>query len=142
MPFLTKMLALTRYLVLSRQIKEIRRLIAELPQSARRPLGQLVTVELQLAAQHPQPHLYGSEQVERYQPWGNGPDLALERARSELAQLRLRGIACWIAIVFYETQHAEHSGLASVHREVLGFMGELKGTFAQAAAERRALAAA
>jgi hypothetical protein len=54
----------------------------------------------------------------------------------------LRGIATWIAVVFYETENSNHTGLQSIHREVLGFMGELRGTFARAAAQRAAEAAA
>lgn len=142
MPFLTKMLALTRFLMLSRQVKEIRRLIDELPRTARSPLGALVNQELQNAAQLPQPHLYGSQRVDRYAPWGDAAELALSRARSDLAQLRLRGIATWIAVVFYETENSNHARLQSIHREVLGFMGELRGTFARAAAQRAAEAAA
>lgn len=142
MQFLTKMLALTRYLILSRQVKEVNRLIGELPVTAKRALGMLVAAEIQKAAQHPHPHLYGSEHVDRYQPWGDATEVALVRARSDNAQLRLRGIATWIAVVFHETQNASHSGLQSVHRDVLGFMGELKGTYAQAAVDRERQAAA
>lgn len=141
MQFLTKMLALTRYVMLARQAKEVRKLIDELPVSAKRALGMLVAAEIQKAAQHPQPHLYGSEHVDRYQPWGDASDVALSRARSDNAQLRLRGIATWIAVVFHETENATHGGLQSVHRDVLGFMGELKGTYAQAAADKARAAA-
>jgi hypothetical protein len=142
MQFLTKMLALTRFLLLSRQVKEVRKLINELPVSAKRALGMLVSAEIQKASQHPQPHLYGSEHVDRYQPWGDATEVALSRARSDNAQLRLRGIATWIAVVYHETENSAHSGLQQIHREVLGFMGELKGTFAQAAADRAAERAA
>jgi len=141
MQFLTKMLALTRFLMLSRQVKEVNRLIGELPPQAKRALGMLVSAEIQKASQHPQPHLYGSEHVDRYQPWGDAAEVALSRARSDNAQLRLRGIATWIAVVFHETQNANHGGLQSVHREVLGFMGTLKGTYAQAAADKAIQAA-
>jgi hypothetical protein len=142
MPFLTKMLALTRLLILSRQIKEIRRLIDDIPRGTRRQLGAILNLEMQKAAQHPQPHLYGSQRIDRYAPWGDAAELALDRARSELEQLRLRGIATWITVVFHETEDSNHAGLQAIHREVLGFMGELRGTFARAAAQRAAEAAA
>lgn len=131
MRFLSRILAFARYLKLNRQAREIKRIIGSLPGSAHRALATLTMAEIAAAAKEPMPHLYGSSITDRYQPWGDASDQAFERARSPVAQLKLKGIALWLAIVFHETQDAQHPGLQAVHREVLGFLGLLKGTYAE-----------
>lgn len=128
MKVVIRLLALARWLMLSRQAREMRRLVQELPTSAQRAVGQLVMAEIQNAARVPQPHLYGSEVEDRYQPWGDASQQAFARAQSKTPQLKLRGIALWMAVVYHETRESPHPQLQSVHREVLGMLGVLKGT--------------
>ena len=130
MKVVIRLLALARFLMLSRQAREIRRIIEELPISAQRAVGQLAMAEIQSAARSPSPHLYGSEAADRYQPWGNATELAYSKAQSKVAQLKLRGIALWLAVTYHETADTRHTHLRAVHRDVLGMLGQLKGTYA------------
>lgn len=131
-----KLLTLTRYLILSRQLREMRKLIDALPITARKALGSLTTDELQRAAQAPFPHLYGSELPERYQPWGDATEQALLRARSNVPQIKLRAMALWLTVVYHETENSPHPGLQGIHRDVLGVLGDIRGTYRAAAALR------
>jgi len=127
---LINILALLRYLVLTRQARELKRTIAALPLSAKRALAKLTLAEIEAASQELLPHLYGSTGTDRYQPWGNATALAFERARAAVPQLKLRGIALWLAVTFHETQDSPRPLQQALHREVLGFLGDLKGTYA------------
>lgn len=135
MKVVIRLLALARYLMLSRQAREIRRIVRELPVSAQRAVGQLAMAEIQNAARTPTPHLYGSLVEDRYQPWGDATQLAFHKAQSRTPQLKLRGIALWLAVAYHETRESSHANILGIHREVLGLLGLLKGTYA-AAAER------
>lgn len=136
MKVVIRLLALARYLMLSRQAREIRRIVEELPVSAQRAVGQLAMAEIQNAARAVTPHLYGSEVADLYQPWGDATQLAYHKAQSKTPQLKLRGIALWLAVVYHETRDSSHANLQGVHRDVLGMLGQLKGTYAANAAER------
>jgi hypothetical protein len=140
MKVVIRLLALARFLMLARQAREIRRIVRELPVSAQRAVGQLAMAEIQNAARLPAPHLYGSELEDRYQPWGDATQQAYSRAQSRTPQLKLRGIALWLAVVYHETRESVHPQLQGVHRDVLGLLGQLKGTYATHAAQQ-ALAA-
>jgi hypothetical protein len=133
MSFLIRLLSTLRFLTLRRQLREMRKIIEGLSPSTRSAVATLTMGEIQNAARAPVPHLYGSEGVHRYQPWSEGASQAFGRARSSVAQLKLRGIALWLAIVYHETRDMPHEGLAGVHREVLGLLGQLKGTYSAAA---------
>ena len=134
MKVVIRLLALARYLMLLRQLREIRRIVQELPITAQRAVGQLAMSEIRNAARCTQPHLYGSQVEDRYQPWGDATQQAYARAQSRTPQLKLRGIALWLAVVFHETRDSSHSQLQSIQREVLGVLGQIKGTYAANAA--------
>ena len=128
MKVVIRLLALARFLMLSRQAREIRRIVQELPVSAQRAVGQLAMAEIQNAARLPAPHFYGSEIEDRYQPWGDATQVAFSKAQSRTPQLKLRGIALWLAVAYHETRDSVHPQLQGVHRDVLGLLGLLKGT--------------
>lgn len=130
MKLIIRLLAWARYIMLSRQARDIRRIVQELPVSAQRAVGQLAMAEIQNAARAPTPHLYGSEVEDRYQPWGDATQHAYAKARSKAPQLKLRGVALWLAVVYHETRDSTHPNLQAVHRDVLGLLGLLKGTYA------------
>ncbi len=130
MKFLTRLLVFCRYVLLNRQLREIKRNVLALPVTAQRAVGHLVMSEIEAASKIPVPHLYGSSNADVHQPWGDGATLAFNRARARVPQLRLRGIALWLAIVFQETRDTPHASLQALHREVLGLLGLLKGTYA------------
>lgn len=134
MKVMIRLLALARFLMLSRQAREIRRIVQELPVSAQRAVGQLAMAEIQNAARLPAPHLYGSEVEDRYQPWGDATQVAYSKAQSRTPQLKLRGIALWLAVAYHETRESAHPQLQGLHRDVLGLLGQLKGTYAANAA--------
>lgn len=130
MTLISRMLATARYLTLMRQARELRGMIETLPRSAQRALATLALAEIERVAQEPEPRRFGDSGSDPYQPWSNAAHEAFRRARSPVAQLKLKGMASWIAVVFHETRESPHPALESVHREVLGFLGILKGTYA------------
>ena len=130
MKVVIRLLALARWLMLSRQAREMRRIVQELPTSAQRAVGQLAMAEIQNAARTPQPHFYGSDVEDRYQPWGDASQQAFAKAQSKTPQLKLRGVALWLAVVYHETRESPHPQLQAIHRDVLGMLGVLKGTYA------------
>ncbi len=135
MKLLTRLLVFCRYTVLNRQLREIKRSVLDLPITAQRAVGHLVMSEIEAATRTPVPHLYGSGSTDVHQPWGDGATLAFGRARARVPQLRLRGLALWLAIVFHETHHSPHASMQALHREVLGLMGILKGTYGKTSAD-------
>lgn len=130
MKLLIRALVFCRYIVLNRQVREIKRSIQSLPVTAQRAVGQLAMTEIETASRTPVPHLYGSSSTDIYQPWGDGATLAFNRARSRVPQLKLRGTALWLAIVFQETRESPHASMQTLHRDLLGMLGLLKGTYA------------
>ena len=135
MKLLTRLLVFCRYTVLTRQLREIKRSELDLPITAQSAVGHLVMSEIEAATRTPVPHLYGSSSTDVHQPWGDGATLAFGRARARVPQLRLRGLALWLAIVFQETHHSPHASMQALHREVLGLMGILKGTYGKTSAD-------
>jgi hypothetical protein len=134
MKVVIRLLALARYLMLLRQLREIRRIVLELPITAQRAVGQLAMSEIRNAARCSQPHLYGSQVEDRYQPWGDATQQAFAKAMSRAPQLKLRGVALWLAVVFHETRDSSHAQLQAIQRDVLGILGQIKGTYAAHAA--------
>jgi hypothetical protein len=139
MSFLIRLLSTLRYMTLRRQLREMRKIIESLSPSTRSAVATLTMGEIQNAARAPVPHLYGAQDLHRYQPWSDAATQAFGKARSSVAQLKLRGIALWLAVVYHETRDMPHSGLAEIHREILGLLGHLKGTYAGAAASKMGL---
>ncbi|MCX7555779.1 hypothetical protein OS187_02915 [Xanthomonadaceae bacterium JHOS43] len=129
MKLLIRALVFCRYIVLNRQAREIKRSIQSLPVTAQRAVGQLAMTEIENADRTPVPHLYGSSSTDIYQPWGDGATLAFDRARSRVPQLKLRGTALWLAIAYQETRESPHASMQTLHRDVLGMLGLLKGTY-------------
>jgi len=130
MRFVGRFYEMTRSLVLTRQAREVARIINDLSQIEQRQLAALAQQEIETASKRPVPHLHGASRVSEDRPWGDAAELALGRARSSVPQLRTRGLALWLASVFHETRHSRQSGMQGVHRTVLGFLGQLKGTYA------------
>ncbi len=126
MQLMTRILALSRSLRLGRQLKEIESIIARLPRPAKRELAKLTLREMNQAARCEHPHLYGTPADQHHSSWGTGTDTGLSRARSTNPQIRLRGVALWIAVAFHETRNAENSMPQAQHRHVLRVIRLLK----------------
>lgn len=129
MKLLIHTLVFIRIVILNRQLSEIKRGITALPVTAQRAVGQIAMHEIEAAARTKLPHLHGSSSNDIYQPWGDGATLAFKRTRVRAPQLRLRGTGSWLAIVYHETHDSPHASMQAMHREVLGLLGLLKGTY-------------
>jgi hypothetical protein len=126
MKFVFRTLALARYLTLRNQLKDLEKAIGSLSLDQRRALFALAQKEFANAAAAAVPHLYSSENVERYSPWGNGTAIALDRVRSDNLPLKLRGIALWLAVAYHETKDLPYSEMQDMHRNVMRTLRLLK----------------
>ena len=126
MRIVTRLIATSRAVRLAREFREIKRAIGSLATPARQKLALLTLRELAQAGRCEFPHLYGTPPEQRYALWGNGTVTGLARARSDNPQVRLRGVALWLAVTFHETRDSEQPQLAAVHRDVLGVLRQLK----------------
>jgi hypothetical protein len=72
----------------------------------------------------PDASLYGT-QTENGVTTG-GLDMGFDRARSDNVQVRMRGIALWMALVYHETRDAAAPESQELHRGILRVMRELK----------------
>jgi hypothetical protein len=109
---------------LRRQFGEIEQRSLELPRSYRDQLAELIGRECDNVEASPDLSLYGA-QTENGVTTG-GLDLGFDRARSDNVQVRMRGIALWIALVYHETRDATASESQELHRGILRVMRELK----------------
>ncbi len=118
MKLVFRTLALARYLTLRKQLKDLEKAIGTLSVDQKRALFALSQKEFANAAAAAVPHLYSSENPERYSPWGNGTTIALERIKSDNLPLKLRGIALWLAVAYHETKDVPYSEMQDMHRAV------------------------
>lgn len=130
------MLTQLRQWMLARQAKAVRAAIAGLTPEQRKATADQTLAEIQAAACLPQPHRHGDPGGSLYQPWTPVAGQAALRARDRTLQLRMRGVALWLAVVYHETRQAPSPGLQAVHREVLGLLRELKDHKVAAPAEK------
>ena len=135
MRLVTRIVAKSRAIRLARQLRDIEAAVNALPVGARRQLALLAMKEFANAARCEFPHLYGSPPEQKYLPWGGGTDIGHERARSDNPQVRMRGIALWLAVAFHETREAPIADLQALHRSLLRVMRQLKETAASAQAD-------
>jgi hypothetical protein len=126
MSIFVRSIALFRGYQLARQFGVIERCIQSLPQPALIKLETLLKAEIARAEQCEFPHLYGTPAGQRYVPWGMGTQTGFERVQSDNLEVRLRGIALWLAVVFHETRDSPHSNLLPQQRNVLRVLRELK----------------
>lgn len=126
MRLVTRILALSRAARLHRQFRDIEQRTRGLPAPSCSLLAELITKECAAAGRSDAPHLYGSPPDLKPGSWGTGTDLGYERARSDNAQVRLRGIALWTAVAYHETREASFPEFEGLHREVLRLMRQIK----------------
>ena len=126
MKIVFRTLALARYLTLRNQLKDLEKAIGHLSLDQRRALYALSQKEFANAAASAVPHLYSSENPERYSPWGNGTAIALDRIKSDNLPLKLRGIALWLAVAYHETKDVPYGEMQDMHRNVLRTVRLLK----------------
>jgi hypothetical protein len=128
MQFVTRLIALSRAVQLRRQFREINKALEELAPPVRRQLAAIALREFANASKSEFPHLYATSPDEKYRAWGSGADIGLERLRSENLQVRLRGVALWLTVVFHETKDSPFGEQQELHRQVMRALRTLKET--------------
>lgn len=120
----TRVTSMGRVARLRRQFGDIEHRSLELPRSYRDQLAELIGRECDNVEAAPDPSLYGAHTENGVTT--NGLDIGFDRARSDNVQVRMRGIALWIALVYRETRDAEAPESQDLHRAILRVMRELK----------------
>lgn len=126
MQLVARIVATSRALRLGRQARQIEAAIATLTAPQREALATLTQKEMTNAGRAEFPHLYGSAPDKLRQAWGEGAEIGFERVRSDNPQVRMRGIALWIAVVYHETESLQHLGSAGLHKHVLRLLRLVK----------------
>jgi hypothetical protein len=126
MQFVTRLIALSRAVQLRRQFREINKALEDLAPAARRQLAAIALREFANASKSEFPHLYATPPEEKYRPWGSGTDIGLERLRSDNLQVRLRGVALWLAVAYHETKDSGFAEQQELHRQVMRSLRSLK----------------
>ncbi|MHA6203078.1 hypothetical protein ACXU4B_01475 [Dyella soli] len=126
MRIVTRLIAMNRGRQLNRQFREIEQAIQAMPRRSRARLGTMALREIGQASRSDFPHLYGTPPEERYLPWGQGTDIGFARARSDNAEVAMRGIALWLAAAFHETKNTPFANLEPHHRQLVRILRELK----------------
>ncbi len=127
MNMVSRVIAISRYFVLKRQYREVVKAMRELTPMHRRALATLTVREWQTASKQPFPYLYGSKKEDLYKPWGSGTATGISKMRSENAQIKLRGMALWLAVAYHETATAPYAELQQLHRDMMKVLRELRG---------------
>jgi hypothetical protein len=109
---------------LRRQFSEVNQRSLELPHSYREQLAELIGRECDNVAASSDPALYGSQIEEGAS--ASGLDIGYDRARSDNVQVRMRGIALWMALAYHETRNAETAEAQDLHRNILRTMRTLR----------------
>jgi hypothetical protein len=126
MQLVTRLIALSRAVQLRRQFRAIEKALVELQPNARRQLAAIAMREFQSAAKSEFPHLYATPPEMKYLPWGSGTEIGIERMRSDSLQVRLRGVALWLTVVYHETKDSPFAEQQELHRQVMRAMRALK----------------
>lgn len=123
----TRVTSISRAGRLKRQFGEIEQRSLELPRSYRTQLTQLIARECGLQLADEETRADSAEEL-------NTVDACIDRVRSENVQLRMRGIASWIGIVYLETRGAADAENEALHRLVLRVIRLLKESTGQSSA--------
>ncbi len=108
---------------LRRQFSDIEQRSLELPRSYREQLAELIQRECTHVEQSDNPGLYGSRT--EGETTTSGLDVGFDRARSDNVQVRMRGIALWLALVYQQTRGSSAPEGEELHRLLLRLMREL-----------------
>lgn len=121
-----RILAMTRIMKLSRQLREIEHAIYALPKPLERQVASIVTRELDLAGRCDPPYMYGTPPEHEDTAWGTGSDIGITRVRSDNPQVRMRGIGLWLAVTYFETCNSSAAGATELHRQIMRVVRQLK----------------
>jgi hypothetical protein len=140
MRIVSRLLALSRSIQLNRQFREIQREIDTMPLATRRQLASLAVKEFANASQCEYPHLYGTpseQQVQGSEVYGKGVEVGFTRVRSENPHVKLRGIALWLTVAYFETKDSEYSEAQNLHKQLMRSLRVLKEYAPPATAQDR-----
>jgi hypothetical protein len=141
MRIVSRLLALSRSIQLNRQFREIHKEIDSMPLATRRQLASLAVKEFANASQCEYPHLYGTpgEQQSQQGPdvTGKGVDVGFTRVRSENPHIKLRGIALWLTVAYFETKDSEYGEAQNLHKQLMRTLRVLKEYAPPATAQDR-----
>lgn len=111
---LLRMRVLGRYLVLRRQLAEIRRQLDALSSADQRAVIAHVAREMQLS--------------QRQSRDAETTNLAFGRSRTGNPRVRVIGMAQWLTSAFRETEQSPHAELQEMHRQLMRTMRLLRET--------------
>lgn len=121
--FVSRVTSMSRTARLRRQFGDIEARSLELPRSYRSQLAELIQRE---CANVEQADLATYGAMTEGEVTTGGLDVGFDRARSENVQVRMRGIALWLALVFHETRRDRAAAESDeLHRLLLRLMREL-----------------
>ncbi len=140
MHFINRIISMSRAAQLGRQLREVEQSMNNMTQPTRVRLAGLVMREIDQAARCEFPHLYGTPPELRYKLWGTGTETGIERAKSDNLQVRLRGMALWLAVAYHETREASFNDSQNMHRRIQGIVRKLKESVPANAEGNRAVA--
>ncbi len=140
MQLINRIIAMSRATVLGRQLKGIEKSLDNMTPDTRKRLALLVIREIDQAKACEFPHLYGTPPELRYKLWGTGTDTGMERARSDNLQVRMRGIALWLAVAYHETRESPFKETADLYRRIQGVVRRLKDSVPAGSKKRRSAA--
>jgi hypothetical protein len=142
MRIVSRLLALSRSIQLNRQFREIHKEIDSMPLAARRQLASLAVKEFANASQCEYPHLYGTpteQQPTQQTPdsLGKGVEVGFTRVRSDNPHIKLRGIALWLTVAYFETKDSEYGEAQNLHKQLMRTLRVLKEYAPPATAQDR-----
>lgn len=140
MHLINRIIAMSRAAKLGRQLREVEQSIDHMTRPTLVRLAGLTAREIEQAARCEFPHLYGTPPELRYQLWGTGTETGIERVKSDNLQVRLRGIALWLAVAYHETRDGRFNETRNMHRRIQGIVRKLKELAPDSAAGQRAVA--
>ena len=128
MRIVSRLLALSRSIQLNRQYREIQREIDTMPLATRRQLAALAVKEFANASQCEYPHLYGTpgESHGLETTWGKGVEVGFTRVRSDNPHIKLRGIALWLTVAYFETKDSQYGEAQNLHKQLMRTLRVLK----------------
>ncbi len=115
-----------RDLQISRQPPIIERAVESLSKANRVRLESLVQNEMARAGWSAYPAANDAAAVPHDAQWNEAIETGLTRAQSDNMEVRMRGIALWIAGVLHATREATHANMDQRRRAALRILRELK----------------
>jgi hypothetical protein len=122
----TRFIALARAYQAARQSTFIERSIKSLSASNRVRLESLVQNEMARTGLCSVPAANDAAPVPYQAQWNEAIETGFTRAHSETMEVRLRGIALWLAAVLHETRDVPYANMQPQRRAALRMLRELK----------------